>query len=306
MAFYFDPEYGYGVFALDDRSFGYSVRAVRCKNSVVNVTANTMEGGEVSGGSTYMDCTNCTVSAIASENYIFTSWTENGEVVSRDANYTFMVSGNRDLVANFTCKYVDLGLPSGILWASCNVGASTPEGYGDYFAWGETQPKEEYNLNTYQYYNNGYIKYCTDAFYGYNGFTDNLTTLLPEDDAATANLGGNWRMPTTTEWIELLQNTTCTWTTQYGVCGRLMTASNGNSLFLPAAGYRSDSNLHDAGSYGHYWSASLFNFIQYWPYAAECFYFYLHEYSINGYGEYTISGDRSMGFTVRPVCSGQN
>ena len=150
-----------------------------------------------------------------------------------------------------TYSGVDLGLPSGLLWAKCNVGADTPEGYGDYFAWGETTPKDTYNWSTYQYSNgsdNTLTKY----------FADDLTTLLPEDDAATANLGDNWRMPTKEEWQELYNNTDVTWTTQNGVNGCLFTASNDNSLFLPAAGYHNYSSLNVAGIYGLYWSSSLY------------------------------------------------
>jgi uncharacterized protein (TIGR02145 family) len=192
--------------------------------------------------------------------------------------------------------YVDLGLPSGLLWATCNVGAYTPEEYGDYFAWGETQPKDTYNWSTYQYCmgsSSTLTKYCSNSSYGYNGFTDDLTTLLPEDDAATANWGSGWRMPTKAEWQELLDNTTVTWTTQNGVSGRLFTAANGNSLFLPAAGYRSGSNLYDAGSLGDYWSSSLYTDN---PIYAWNFYFNSGSYNMNGYL-------RLYGFTVRPVCS---
>jgi hypothetical protein len=156
-------------------------------------------------------------------------------------------------------EYVDLGLPSGLLWATCNVGADNPEDYGDYFAWGETQPKDTYNWSTYQYCNGSsstLTKYCNNSNLGYNGFTDNLTTLLPVDDAATANWGDDWRMPTHEEWDELYRNTSNTWTTQNGVDGRLFTASNGNSLFLPAAGFRVSSSLSHVGS-GYYWSGSL-------------------------------------------------
>ncbi len=158
--------------------------------------------------------------------------------------------------------YVDLGLPSGLLWATCNVGADNPEDYGDYFAWGETQPKDTYNWSTYQYYDGSNVTKYTGS--------DGLTTLLPEDDAATANWGSDWRMPTKEEWQELCNNTTHTWTTQNGVNGRLFTASNGNSLFLPAAGCRGDSSLYGAGSHCSYWSSSL---ITGSPYYAWYFFF---------------------------------
>ena len=160
------------------------------------------------------------------------------------------------------CKmddWVDLGLPSGLLWATRNVGATSPEDYGDYFAWGETQPKEVYEWSTYQHINSNLLltKYCNMSDYSYNGFTDNLTTLQPGDDAATANWGGGARTPTTDEWQELISNTTNQWTTRNGVNGRLFTGFNGNTLFLPAAGYRFDSSLDYAGTYGEYWSSSL-------------------------------------------------
>ena len=192
--------------------------------------------------------------------------------------------------------YVDLGLPSGLLWATCNVGADNPEDYGDYFAWGETQPKDTYNWSTYQYCmgsSTTLTKYCTNSINGYNGFTDNLTTLLPEDDAATANWGSDWRMPTREEWQELLNNTTVTWTTQNGVKGRLFTASNGNSLFLPASGYRYDSSLYVAGFYGYYWSSSLYT-----DYPGNAWYFYFD--SNYCYMDYS---DRLSGQSVRGVRS---
>ena len=176
------------------------------------------------------------------------------------AAYTNAFLTDASMALNERDKYVDLGLPSGLLWAICNVGAETPVEYGDYFAWGETTTKDSYNWSTYQHCNgsnNTLTKYCNNASYGYNGFTDDLTTPLPEDDAATANWGDDWRMPTKEEWQELRNNTTCTWTQQNGVNGRLFTASNGNSLFLPAAGYRYWGNPYSAGSSGYYWSSSL-------------------------------------------------
>ena len=267
----------------------------------IEATQNPTDGGTITGAGDYEQNDICTLTAIANEGYIFTNWTENGEVVSTDATYTFTVDASRTLVANFTSngggddhEYVDLGLPSGTLWATCNVGADNPEDYGDYFAWGETQPKDTYNWSTYQYCNGSsstLTKYCNNSSYGYNGFTDDLTTLLPEDDAATANWGSDWRMPTKEEWQELYDNTTMTWTTQNGVNGRLFTASNGNSLFLPAAGYRGSSSLYGAGSYGYYWSSSLYTDD---PDGAWNFYFGSVDYGVG-------SSTRYFGHSVRPV-----
>ena len=194
-------------------------------------------------------------------------------------------------------EYVDLGLPSGLLWATCNVGADSPEDYGDYFAWGETQPKDYYDWSTYQYCHGSdktLTKYCNNSKYGYNGFTDNLTTLLPEDDAATANWRSGWRMPTETEWLELYQNTTNIWTTQNGVNGRLFTASNGNSLFLPAAGYLDQDSLKEDGSWSYHWSSSLF--MTYSVYARG--FHFSSSYSNTG------SAARYYGRPVRAVRSG--
>lgn len=160
---------------------------------------------------------------------------------------------------------VDLGLPSGLKWASCNVGATTPEGYGYYFAWGETESKKDYSWETYKYANVGefyhhkFTKYCTDASSGDNGFIDNKTVLEPEDDAATANWGDVWRMPTDAEWTELREQCTWTWTAQNGMNGyQVASKTNGNSIFLPAAGFR-DGNAapYVAGRRGYYWSSSL-------------------------------------------------
>ena len=157
-------------------------------------------------------------------------------------------------------EYVDLGLPSGNLWATCNVGAETPEGYGHYFAWGETESKTTYNWSTYKHCNGAYYlltKYCNLPNYGYQSYTDDLTVLEAIDDAATVNWGTGWRMPTQEECSELYENTTNTWTVQNGVNGRLFTASNGNSIFLPAAGWRHDDVLDSEGISGGYWLSSL-------------------------------------------------
>ena len=191
--------------------------------------------------------------------------------------------------------YVDLGLPSGTLWATCNVGANSPTAYGDYYAWGETITKTTYLWSTYIYCNGSnrtLTKYCSNSSWGDNGFTDNLTTLEASDDAATANWGCGWRMPTATEMQELINNCTVTWTTQSGVNGRLVTGPNGNSIFLPAAGSRLDSELHNAGSYGIYWSSSLDS--DYTDHAWGL-YFSSGYYYVDGYY-------RHCGRPVRPVC----
>ena len=188
-------------------------------------------------------------------------------------------------------EYVDLGLS--VKWATCNVGATKPEEYGDYFAWGETQPKNTYDWSTYKWCNGSFntlTKYNNSSSYG---TVDNKTVLDKTDDAAAVNWGGSWRMPTTEEQQELINNCTWTWTTQNGVNGYKVTSkSNGNSIFLPAAGYRNDSSLNDAGSYGFYWSSSLDT---YTPYDVYELYFY-SVYMLWNYN------NRHSGQSVRPVC----
>ena len=193
---------------------------------------------------------------------------------------------------------VDLGLPSGLKWASCNVGATTPEGYGYYFAWGETDSKKDYSWATYKYANVGefyhykFTKYCTDASSGDNGFIDNKTVLEPEDDAATANWGDVWRMPTDAEWTELREQCTWTYTTLNGVYGyQVASKTNGNSIFLPVAGFRNGTSLYLQGTRGYYSSSSL-----------------LENYSDNVWivtfnheEVYRHSNNRNNGLSVRPV-----
>ena len=191
-------------------------------------------------------------------------------------------------------EYVDLGLPSGTLWATCNVGAENPEDYGDYFAWGETTTKSTYNWSTYKYCNGSnttLTKYCTSSSYG---TVDNKTELDLEDDAAYMNWGGDWRMPSYDQLNELINSsyTTTEGTTQNGVNGYKITSkSNGKSIFLPAAGFRYEASLYDAGSYGNYWSRTLYT-------------------SNPSYGRFlffdssdvdTYDSGRCNGFSVRPV-----
>ena len=184
-------------------------------------------------------------------------------------------------------SYVEMG--DGLKWATCNVGANSPEEYGDYFAWGDPESKVNttngYTWGTYKHMTNGlsdwkYInKYQaedgqTDAIWYYDGtFTgDGKTTLDPEDDAASVNWGGSWRMPTNAEWETLMDTNKFmwTWTNDYngtGVKGEIVTSKVsgyiGNQIFLPSAGRREGTSLINAGSYGDYWSSSLNSSVSY-------------------------------------------
>ena len=287
------------VVTQDGITYGNEVSFTTIPIWTIEATPNPTEGGTITGAGDYEQNAICNLTAIANEGYIFANWTENGEVVSTDATYTFTVDAARTLVANFDLDhtYVDLGLPSGTLWATCNLGANLPEEYGDYFAWGETQPKDNFSWTNYQYCMGSFntlTKYCNNPDIGYNGFTDDLTTLEPSDDAATANWGDDWRMPTEGEWQELYQNTTVTWTTRNGVNGRLFTASNGNSLFLPAAGYRNESTPEATGIIGDYWTSSLDTD---YPSGALSFFFNSNNY-------YISFCNRLYGRNVRAVRSG--
>ena len=185
---------------------------------------------------------------------------------------------------------VDLGLS--VKWATCNVGAERPEDYGDYFAWGETTAKERYKYSTYKYCkgtSETLTKYCTSSTYG---IVDNKIVLDPEDDVATMNWGGAWRMPTKAEYDELRNNCTWKWTRQNGVKGYEVIGPNGNSIFLPAAGCVVGASLYNAGSYGYYWSSSLDTSSPYTAYRV-----YFGSRGMNGY-----SDTRYLGQSVRPVC----
>ena len=142
-------------------------------------------------------------------------------------------------------EYVDLGLPSGLKWATCNVGASSPEKYGYYFAWGETSPKAEYTIENS-------ITYGEEM----NDISGN-----PQYDAARANWGGSWRMPRENEMEELLAYCEWEWTQVKGVNGyKVKSNINSNYIFLPAAGCRYRSSLDNAGSYGFYWCSTPYNY----------------------------------------------
>ena len=198
---------------------------------------------------------------IANNGSVSVNWTPSSD---SDILFAKLIDVNGTVLAQDTVHaaensdWVDLGLPSGILWATRNVGATSPEDYGDYFAWGEITPKDVYDWTTYRYCNGNdstFTKYCYTPYHGYNGFSDTLTILQPGDDAATANYGG--RTPTEDEWWELIDNTTILWTWQNGVRGCRFTASNGNSLFLPAAGVCYNLSNDQVGKRCNYWCCSL-------------------------------------------------
>ena len=297
------------------RYSGYPVRPVcddATETPVVNYTVTVSSSGNgtvaINGTSgttaTIKEGDNVTITATPGSGEEFAGWyTDGGEtLVSTEATYTFVASANVALIAKFNTKpdtdsrAIDLGLPSGIKWASCNVGATEPEEYGGYYAWGETEEKNEYSWSTYKYCNGSetsMTKYCTDSDHG---TVDNKTTLEPGDDVATVKWGGSWRMPTRAEQDELRDNCTWTWTTLNGVNGYRVTGPNGNSIFLPAAGYRFGTEVDDRGSSGYYWSSTLRS--DYGSYYSSYACYLDFDSRINGWdGNYRYNGR-----TVRPVC----
>ena len=190
-----------------------------------------------------------------------------------DDYYTGIVNGH---------KYVDLGLS--VKWATCNVGASSPEEYGDYFAWGETTTKSSYDEDNSTTYGLSTSELKSRGIIGSDG---NLTAAY---DAATANWGSKWRMPTRDEIKELNEECTWTWTTQSGVEGCKVTGPNGKSIFLPAAGYRYGTYLGYAGSYGYCWSATPGS------YSSSAYYLSFRSDYYDWYNNF-----RDFGRSVRPV-----
>ncbi len=229
----------------------------------------------------------------------------------------------QDTTPSSNHTYVDLGLPSGTLWATYNIGATKPEEYGDYFAWGETEPKEVYDWSTYKYAKasgawdlDSLTKYNFGNYY--DGVVDSLSTLLPEDDAATANWGSEWRMPTIEEQRELIEECYWVWTNGYNgsdVSGHIVyKAKNENDkgkvsypggnyesedysladahVFFPAAGYRFGSGVDGVGDDGSYWSSSLLE-------KSESYARYLD--FIEEYAGWNYDSFRRIGFPVRAV-----
>lgn len=264
----------------------------------VTLDANCEEGEVV------IELFNPTLTATISKNsfirdgYLFTGWNSKadgtgtvykvGQTITLIEDLTLYAQWKLLSEASNGYEYVDLGLPSGTLWATCNVGSESPEDDGNYYAWGETEPKSTYNWSTYKWCRGSsstMTKYCTSSSYG---TVDDKTTLDLSDDAARINWGGDWRMPTKAELEELRTECTWTWTTQNRVKGYKVTSkTNGNSIFLPAAGCLGES--YSLGR-GLYWSSSTSGILYY----ANELYFYSS--SVN-----TGVSDRCLGQSVRAV-----
>lgn len=212
-------------------------------------------------------------------------------------------------------EYVDLGLPSGLLWATCNVGATSPEEYGLYFQWGDTvgHPSSEASyfiwkncpyqtVDTGDYSPTKFTKYLGSTTSSYKDPSatdaDALKTVLDlEDDAAHVHMGGEWRMPTSTEFQELYDNTTCTWTIENGVYGRKFTSKaegNTNYIFIPAAGECYNGSVGYVGSSAYVWSSSLLT-------SRPCGAYFLYFTSSKGSVNTQNSNYRYYGFSVRGV-----
>lgn len=249
------------------------------------------------------------VSVIASpdENSDFAGWYvgEENTLLSTDIEYTFVAVEDIALTAIFMRRfdtnghdYVDLGLKSGLKWATCNIGASAPEEYGSYYAWGENEEKNNYSWNTYKLCKGSdktFTKYCTISTLSADGTIDNKTILDIEDDVARIKWGGDWRVPTKEEIDELRRSCAWEWTSQNGVNGYKGTGPNGNSIFLPAAGYRNGAKVDDMGRCGGYWSSSIVTE----RYRHRCY--YVDGLKFDSDYARTIFFNRYEGLSVRPV-----
>ena len=203
-----------------------------------------------------------------------------------------------------TPQFVDLGLT--VKWATFNVGASQPQESGDYYAWGETDTKNRYYWSTYQYNIGEYdedklsslTKYCPKSQFGYDGYTDTLSVLELSDDIAHLKWGGNWRIPTIQEFMELLDSCTWEWKTLNGVKGFKVTSNvvgfTDNYIFLPAVGYISGSKRFNDNPTINYWTGSLFARKPYYSYCLS--YHYESDETV-----YIGSSGRYLGRPIRPV-----
>ncbi len=202
--------------------------------------------------------------------------------LNQKATISVQITGNSNPTYP-VAEAIDLGLPSGTKWASWNVGATKPEEYGCYYAWGEIEERVDYNWGTYTH--------CDDSSYNCHDIGDDIAGT--QYDVAHMKWGGSWRIPSKDQIKELIDKCTKKWINKNGVNGNLFTGPNGNSIFLPAAGEYMNDELIDKESNGYYWSSSLYPDFDNWAY-------FLDFYS--GYSFLLEFGPRPDGFTVRPVC----
>ena len=206
-----------------------------------------------------------------------------------------------------TPQYVDLGLSSGTLWATFNVGANAPEGAGYCYAWGETENKQTYTWSNYKYCKgakNKLTKYCYEKDYGNEDFTDNISTLVASDDPATAKWGEDWCTPTYAQWKELMNECELNMTYRNSVWGLELTGPNQNKMFLPAAGFRDEEeNAQASGSEGYYWSnnLSIVSVDPELPHFAVYSYEALYSHFATFQPFVMLDGERCLGMPVRPV-----
>ena len=227
---------------------------------------------------------------------------KNGEIL--DVDVSLLESVTFEEADNY--EWVDLELPSGTQWATMNVGASSPEDYGDYFAWGETEAKASFYFDNYKWMNEGQSswdqinKYTFEdgqtggCWYSNGSFVgDGMKELTRSDDAATRNWSSKWKMPTREQFEDLINPayTTSEIKTRYGVKGLWVTSKNGKSIFLPAAGYRLITDSYSVGDEGSYWSCSLSP--NYSDYASFL--------SFNSNGKIISNNNRVVGRSIRPV-----
>ena len=266
----------------DDGGAEVSSRGI-CWGSSANPTIETSSSmGAGSGIGNY----ECEISGLESNTtYYVRAYATNSAGISYGEEKSFKTLNEGDDGEISGHGYVDLGLPSGKKWATCNVGADKPEDYGDYFAWGETTTKSDYSSSNSLTYGVSYSELQAQGIIDGNG---NLT---PSYDAAAANWGGGWRMPTREECQELVDYCEWEWTEVNGVEGKRVIGPNGSCIFLPAAGFRYELSLRNAGDYGYFWSST--------PYVDYDSYAYHFYFSRVGAG--VLNSRRGDGVTIRPI-----
>lgn len=281
-----------GNYAVDYiyRYYGCNVRPV-IKNETFSLGSTALEAPVAGGEYIVSVASNVAWTATSSETWLTAEAldeyslklqvAENSYTSVRTATVALKLSGSSFVLGSITvtqagndlvCEAVDLGLPSGTRWATCNVGANKPESYGEYFAWGETSSKSSY----------------TSANYTASGLSQDIAA-DSGNDAARVKWGDAWRMPTDTEFAELKSNCTWSWTTRDGTNGYLVTGNNGNSIFLPAAGYYDGTSLTNSGSYGYFWTSGYKD-----NNAAYAYYIYSSNKGETYYNRYS-------GRSIRPV-----